>query len=625
MSIVLKNSADLNTKELSQEEQQRKGEFEQIFRLLRYSEYRANSMAKQLKQLSRSRSWQVTEPLRKTNFAIKDLQRATKGLLQGAQGDKYHKDAIELIKESGLFNVHYYEEQLQARGLKVEDKLSHFLQSGWKEGLNPNPFFDCSYYCAQIKQVGHQVKVNPLVHYLLEDTSEKVRTSRFFDPATYAALYPDVLEHEMDPLSHFLHIGILEGRLADKSMCELEKWRASIEPSYDNIFQPRQAGTPEPYDFIFCVHVANLSGAPMLGLAVLKSFFEKGYNCLTIIIREGELEEEFNKYSDVIHLSRAPEHFQSLSNQLDFLDVQSLLSKNPIVLLNSAENHRIAPVLGRKGLRTVSLIQECTSAYPAYVHKELIRNTDIFVFSSEYTKSDAHWLSDYDLPFKLLPQGLIDDEFASLDKQESRAAICHRYGINPRAFLVLACASIENRKGTDLFVRAALQTYAQMGREADIHFIWVGEELNPENDFLKWALVDCEKAGILDRVHFTGAQSEIKPFFGAADMFVLPSRQDPLPCVLHMAMAAKLPVVAFKNSGGAEEVLQNGGGKLVEYGRVEQMAEAVISYYKNPATLEKDGQKGHDLVIENFNLESYVQELLSIARSLEGEEQKGGD
>lgn len=48
-----------------------------------------------------------------------------------------------------------------------------------------------------------------------------------------------------------------------------------------------------------------------------------------------------------------------------------------------------------------------------------------------------------------------------------------------------------------------------------------------------------------------------------ADVFWLTSREDPFPSVILEAMKYKIPVVAFKNSGGVNTMLDEGRGNLI--------------------------------------------------------------
>lgn len=68
--------------------------------------------------------------------------------------------------------------------------------------------------------------------------------------------------------------------------------------------------------------------------------------------------------------------------------------------------------------------------------------------------------------------------------------------------------------------------------------------------------------GIAERVRFLGRQGDVRPYYGAADAFVLPSLYDPFPNAALEAMACGLPVVT-SNTSGAAEILRDGDNGYV--------------------------------------------------------------
>lgn len=58
--------------------------------------------------------------------------------------------------------------------------------------------------------------------------------------------------------------------------------------------------------------------------------------------------------------------------------------------------------------------------------------------------------------------------------------------------------------------------------------------------------------GLSDRVHFVGPQQDVRPWYGMADVFALPTLYDPFPNVVLEALACGLPVMTTPTSGAAE-------------------------------------------------------------------------
>jgi len=98
------------------------------------------------------------------------------------------------------------------------------------------------------------------------------------------------------------------------------------------------------------------------------------------------------------------------------------------------------------------------------------------------------------------------------------------------------------------------------------------------------------KLGLRDIVRFHGLKTkqEVVEFMRKADIFVLPSEWENLPCVIIEAMASGLPVVATK-VGGIPEIISGKIGLLVPPRDTEALARAVdymLDHYQDYSTEE---------------------------------------
>ena len=93
------------------------------------------------------------------------------------------------------------------------DPAEQYHETGWKQGWNPNAWFDTDYYLAQnpdVKAAG----IDPLQHFEAYGWKEGRDPSLAFSGAKYLAAYGDVKAAGMDPLQHYLAYGANEGRMA---------------------------------------------------------------------------------------------------------------------------------------------------------------------------------------------------------------------------------------------------------------------------------------------------------------------------------------------------------------------------------------------------------------------------
>jgi hypothetical protein len=84
---------------------------------------------------------------------------------------------------------------------------------GWREGLNPDAWFDTSYYLSHNPDVAKQ-GVNALLHYELYGWKEGRDPSAQFSTNKYLAAYSDVRAANVDPLVDFMTVGQAAGRQA---------------------------------------------------------------------------------------------------------------------------------------------------------------------------------------------------------------------------------------------------------------------------------------------------------------------------------------------------------------------------------------------------------------------------
>ena len=132
--------------------------------------------------------------------------------------------------------------------------------------------------------------------------------------------------------------------------------------------------------------------------------------------------------------------------------------------------------------------------------------------------------------------------------REQRNAVRNALGIAEDTVVFLLVGSGYERKG----VATAIAALAQV---PDAHLLVVGRE----KDIAAYQH-GAQSAGVAQRVTFAGPQADAKPYFGAADAFVLPTRYDPLPNAALEAMACGLPVVTSAKSGVAEIVERHDAG-----------------------------------------------------------------
>lgn len=109
-------------------------------------------------------------------------------------------DTAAVAASCGLFDATFYlvgNPDVRDAGV---DPLAHFCADGWREGRNPNLYFDTRFYRAQPGYTS--AEANPLVHYYLDGERAGMKPSVHFEPAWYARTYG--VPPRLSALAHYL-------------------------------------------------------------------------------------------------------------------------------------------------------------------------------------------------------------------------------------------------------------------------------------------------------------------------------------------------------------------------------------------------------------------------------------
>jgi glycosyltransferase involved in cell wall biosynthesis len=152
---------------------------------------------------------------------------------------------------------------------------------------------------------------------------------------------------------------------------------------------------------------------------------------------------------------------------------------------------------------------------------------------------------------------------------EQRKKIRAELGVADAAPIILYAAKLQPRKHPDDLLRAAARLKDRGNR---FHVVMVGSgEMAAE-------LVNLATRLGLENVHFHGFanQSVLPQIYGAADVFVLPSENEPWGLAVNEAMCAGLPIVTSAEVGCVPDLVQpHVNGQTFAAGDVEGLANAL--------------------------------------------------
>ena len=134
--------------------------------------------------------------------------------------------------------------------------------------------------------------------------------------------------------------------------------------------------------------------------------------------------------------------------------------------------------------------------------------------------------------------------------REHRTAMRERLGIPQAAKTLLFVGAGFERKG----VRVLLDSFKRISGEP-VYLVVVGRDRHARR-FEAYA----RSLGLCENIHWAGPQSDVAPWYGLADVFVLPTLYDPFPNAALEALASGLPVITSEHCGTAEIIREGWNG-----------------------------------------------------------------
>jgi len=171
---------------------------------------------------------------------------------------------------------------------------------------------------------------------------------------------------------------------------------------------------------------------------------------------------------------------------------------------------------------------------------------------------------------------------------------------------VLGVGRLIPRKGFHFLIQALPKVVSQTKQPFEVEIIGSGQE---EKNLKKLA----QELKVEKFVLFSGSVSydDLLKKYQAADIFVLPSLSEGMPCVMLEAMGCGLPVIASDIPGNDELVFSGQNGYLFSVGDSDKLAEYLAKVISNQSLREKMAQASLK-IIQNYDWSKITDEYIKI-------------
>jgi len=195
---------------------------------------------------------------------------------------------------------------------------------------------------------------------------------------------------------------------------------------------------------------------------------------------------------------------------------------------------------------------------------------------------------------KVIPNGQDLTTYYPAPREEARMRL--GLGLKTRYVLVVAAQLTHPPKGLDLLLRALTFIPA----EERPQLITVGE------GHAKHVDIEVKNLGSIQN------EATLRDAYSAADLLVVPSRNENLPTTIIESLACGTPVAAF-DVGGISELIEHGEtGHLAAAGDPQSLAEGIRDLLGEPRRLREMGISARETAKHKFGMDTMVQRYLSM-------------
>lgn len=184
---------------------------------------------------------------------------------------------------------------------------------------------------------------------------------------------------------------------------------------------------------------------------------------------------------------------------------------------------------------------------------------------------------------------------------EQQQVLAAGLGLPSDVMVMLAVGRMIEKKGFQDILPAFAQLPAAIN-DRPLHLLLVGD--GPMRDELGDMAASL---GVADRVHFAGWQTRTSPYYSLADIFVCPSRHEPLGNVILEAWSHSLPVVSTRSHGALELIEDEQNGLLVPCADPPALAQVLLNAARaDEAVRDQLGQSGFATIESDYRPEAVL-------------------
>lgn len=246
------------------------------------------------------------------------------------------------------------------------------------------------------------------------------------------------------------------------------------------------------------------------------------------------------------------------------------------------------------GISTITTAHSITKGY-----KKISFHSDLIIAVSQAVKN--HLRAKYKIPENRIVQ--LYNPVSIEEPNWSCKTAKEKLSIQENKKVILFIGTISHGKGFDILIEAFRKVSSKLN---NCVLLVAGKW----KDYGREAFISTSNIKTLD------SQSEVSPLYAAADLVVLPSRNDSFPYTMLEAGLYSKPFIGSNVDGIGEFITDGVDGLLFKVNSAENLAEKIIYILSNPAKASEMGINLNKKVLPLTDIKSYCDNLRNMYTSL---------
>ncbi|MEW6004524.1 MAG: glycosyltransferase family 4 protein [Stygiobacter sp.] len=349
-------------------------------------------------------------------------------------------------------------------------------------------------------------------------------------------------------------------------------------------------------------------GLEMYSLTILLHLKKLNYDVSLLALKSSNLYKEAEKENIKLFFIETESYF----NLNSFIQIKKIIQKEKFDLIHSHSSKDlwfVVPVL--KIINSKIPIHFTKHVASGISKKDFLHNwlysriNKVYAISKMIEQNLLVTTSIKKEKIVLLHNG-IDTEKFNPDLYE-RKIFREEIKIGDDEILIGMIGRISQGKGHEEFLLCAEKL---LNKYSNLKFVIVGHPSINEDGYYKRILEFAERINQKERIIFTGLRKDTPNILAGIDIYVFPSHDESFGLTLVEAMSMKKPNVCTRASGVLEIAIEDETSLLFNKGDVDDLSEKISTLIKSKELRMKLGENSRRRVLENFDLNGYIQKLL---------------